>query len=235
MIDFKQVDLQGRNLEASVLVTAMQMLKNCQDNWDSPDREVKLREALNYNQSVWSIFQAELSKNDHPLPLEIRQNILNLSVFVDKKIIEALAEPSAEKLNPIIRINANIAAGLLGISVVEQETFDSGRELEASILVRCALMLKDCQDNWNAPDINERLERALRYNQTIWSVLQAEISKPENPLPLEMKNNLLNLSLFIDKKIFEALADPAPDKLTPIMSINANIAAGLLGIPLEES
>ncbi|MCX8069900.1 MAG: flagellar biosynthesis regulator FlaF [Thermodesulfovibrionales bacterium] len=235
MTDFKKEDLQGRNLEASVLVTGMQMLKNCQDNWDAPDRETKLREALNYNQSIWSIFQAELSKPDNSLPLEIRQNILNLSIFVDKKIIEALADPSKEKLNPIIRINANIAAGLLGIPVVEQETFDSGRELEASILVRCALMLKDCQDNWSAPDINERLERALRYNQTIWTVLQTEISKPENPLPLEMKNNLLNLSLFIDKKIFEALAEPSPEKLTPIMSINANIAAGLLGIPLDES
>lgn len=235
MTELKKDDLEGRNLEASVLVTAMQMLKNCQDNWDAPDRDTKLREALNYNQSVWSIIQSELSKNDHPMPLELRQNILNLSLFVDKKILEALADPKPEKLTPIIRVNANIAAGLLGITVVEQETFESGRELEASILVRCALMLKDCQDNWMAPDRNERLERALRYNQNVWTILQTEIAKPENPLPLELKNNLLNLSLFIDKKIFEALADPAPEKLTPIMSINANIAAGLLGIPLEEN
>ncbi len=235
MVDFKSEDLEGRSLEASVLVTAMQLLKNCQDNWNAPDRDTKLREALNYNQSVWSILQTELSKPDHPMPIELRQNILNLSLFVDKKILEALADPAPEKLTPIIRVNANIAAGLLGISVVEQETFESGRELEASILVRCALMLKDCQDNWNAPDRAERLERALRYNQSVWTVLQTEIAKPENPLPLEMKNNLLNLSLFIDKKTFEALADPAPEKLTPLMSINANIAAGLLGIPLEEN
>ncbi|HIJ60500.1 MAG TPA: flagellar biosynthesis regulator FlaF [Nitrospirae bacterium] len=149
-------------------------------------------------------------------------------------MIEALADPKPEKLTYIIRINANIAAGLLGINFEQQETFESARELEASILLKCALMLKDCQDNWTAPDINERLERALRYNQNVWSILQTEIAKNENPLPLELKNNLLNLSIYIDKKIFEALAEPAPEKLTPIMSINANISAGLLGIPLED-
>lgn len=226
--------LEGRKLEASVLVTAMHMLKSCQDNWNDFNRESKLKEALNYNQSVWSILQDELSKPDNPLPLEIRQNILNLSLFVDKKIMEAFADPTPDKLTPIIRVNANIAAGLLGITIPEAETFESGRELEASVLVRCALMLKDCIDNWDAKDFNERLERALRYNQGVWTILQSEISKPENPLPLELKNNLLNLSLYLDKKTFEALANPSKDTITQIISINTHIAAGLLGIPVEK-
>ncbi|MCX8027772.1 MAG: flagellar biosynthesis regulator FlaF [Thermodesulfovibrionales bacterium] len=234
MISLGNRILEGRELEASVLVTAMQMLKSCQDNWNDFNRESRLKEALNYNQSVWSILQDELSKPDNPLPLEIRQNILNLSLFVDKKIMEALADPTPDKLTPIIRVNANIAAGLLGISVPESESFESGRELEASVLVKCALMLKDCIDNWDAKDFNERLERALRYNQGVWTILQTEISKPENPLPLDLKNNLLNLSLFVDKKTFEALANPSKDTITQIISINTNIAAGLLGIPVDK-
>ncbi|MFQ3574476.1 MAG: flagellar biosynthesis regulator FlaF, partial [Thermodesulfovibrionales bacterium] len=46
--------------------------------------------------------------------------------------------------------------------------------------------------------------------------------------------NLLNLSLFIDKKTFEALANPSKDTLTQIISINTHIAAGLLGIPVDK-
>ena len=48
-----------------------------------------------------------------PLPDEIRQNILSLSVFIDKHTVSALAEPSDRKLRVLVDINRNIAAGLM--------------------------------------------------------------------------------------------------------------------------
>ena len=48
------------------------------------------------------------------MPAVLRRNILLLAGFVDKKLIDALAFPSPEKLTQVININLNIAAGLRG-------------------------------------------------------------------------------------------------------------------------
>ena len=105
----------------------------------------------------------------------------------------------------------------------------SGRETEARVLSQAALKLKDCQDNWDAEDRNARLDEALKYNQRIWSIFQGELVKEDNPLPRQLKQDLLRLGAFIDKRIFETMAYPAPEKLTVVININQNIAAGLRG------
>ncbi len=104
--------LSGRELEASVLTRAAHLLKVCKDNWDREDREEKLREAIKFNQRVWSFFQAELSSPDNPLPKQLREDILSLSLFIDKQIFDIMAYPESDKLSIIIDINLNIAAGL---------------------------------------------------------------------------------------------------------------------------
>ena len=105
----------------------------------------------------------------------------------------------------------------------------SGRETEARVLAQAALKLKDCQDNWNAKDRNVRLDEALKYNQRIWSVFQSELAREDNPLPGQLKQDLLSLGVFIDRRIFETMAFPDPEKLTAIININQNISAGLRG------
>ncbi|MRR53111.1 MAG: flagellar biosynthesis regulatory protein FlaF [Deltaproteobacteria bacterium] len=104
----------------------------------------------------------------------------------------------------------------------------SQRELEASLLTRAGLMLKGCQDNWDAPDRDLRLEAAIKFNQKIWSLFQSELSMPDNPLPKNIREDILNLSLFLDKRLFEVLAYPEAHKLTIAININLNLAAGLL-------
>ncbi len=105
-------NLSGRELEASVLTRAGLMLKQVQENWDASDRDAKLLEAIKFNQKVWSFFQAELSDPENPLPLNLRQDILNLSIFVDKRLFEVMALPEKEKLDIVVDIDFNIAAGL---------------------------------------------------------------------------------------------------------------------------
>jgi flagellar protein FlaF len=106
--------LSGREIEAAVLTKAARKLKECQDNWDWDDRDEKLADALKYNQLIWSIFQAELQKEDHPMPKKLRVDLLRLSAFIDRRILETLAYPAPEKLTTVININNNIAAGLRG-------------------------------------------------------------------------------------------------------------------------
>jgi flagellar protein FlaF len=103
----------------------------------------------------------------------------------------------------------------------------SGRELEASVLSRAGVMLKQVQENWDAPDRDQKLTEAVKFNQKIWSFFQAELSDPENPLPKKLREDILNLSIFIDKRLFEVLAYPDPEKLNIVIDINFNIAAGL--------
>ena len=111
---------------------------------------------------------------------------------------------------------------------VDKETM-SGRETEARVLTQAALKLVDCQNNWDAQDQKQRLNDALRYNQRIWSIFQVEMNKPDNPLPVQIKQNILLLSRFIDQRIFDTMAFPEKEKLNIIIKINQNIAAGLRG------
>lgn len=103
----------------------------------------------------------------------------------------------------------------------------SGRELEASVLSRAGVMLKQVVENWDAPDRNDKLTEAIKFNQKVWSFFQAELTDPENPLPKKLREDILNLSIFIDKRLFEVLAFPDKQKLTIVIDIDFNIAAGL--------
>ncbi|GAM09659.1 flagellar biosynthesis regulatory protein FlaF [Geobacter sp. OR-1] len=105
--------LSGRDLEAAVLNRAANMLRECQEKWGQEGFEALLDQAVTFNQRIWSFFQGELSSPDNPLPREIRENILSLSVFVDSRLIDVLMNPAPELLNVVISINQNLAAGLM--------------------------------------------------------------------------------------------------------------------------
>jgi len=114
---YQKVDkatMPGREAEARALTLAALRLKECQNNWDNDTKHEQLDAALRFNQQIWSIFQTELTDEDNPLPLNIKRDVLRLSAFVDRRIFETMSFPSPEKLNIIIKINQNIAAGLRG-------------------------------------------------------------------------------------------------------------------------
>ena len=117
-------------------------------------------------------------------------------------------------------------AALKAYDSVNKSTM-SGRDVEAGVLTKAALKLKACQDNWIENGQGAKLEAALKYNQRVWTIFQAELEKSDNPLPNALKVDLLRLSAFIDKRTIETLAYPTPEKLTILININHNIAAGL--------
>ena len=105
----------------------------------------------------------------------------------------------------------------------------SEREIDAYALTQSALKIRDCQQNWDMPERIDRLFEALRINSFLWSIFQAEISADGNPLPKQLREDLLTLSLFVDKRTKEVMCFPEPDKLTALINLNLNIAAGLKG------
>jgi flagellar protein FlaF len=110
----------------------------------------------------------------------------------------------------------------------------TGREIEAHVLTKAALMFRKCQENWDQGGSNGMLGEAIRFNQRIWSVFQGEMVLPENPLPKKLREDILTLSRFIDRRCFEVLAFPKPEKLDILIRINLNLAAGLRGSPTDE-
>ena len=110
----------------------------------------------------------------------------------------------------------------------------AGKDLEVAVLVKGARLLKECQKNWEVYTQKQRLTQlaeACKYNQRVWAVFQAEALQEDNPLPAVIKRNILLLAGFVDKKLIDVLAYPSPEKLTQVININLNIAAGLRGIP----
>ena len=110
----------------------------------------------------------------------------------------------------------------------------SGREIEAAVLTKAARKLKECRDNWETSDCSQKLDIALKFNQRIWSIFQSELVREDNPLPKKLKVDILSLSAFIDRRIFEIMAQPSPEKLKIIIDINNNIAAGLRTRPASD-
>jgi len=107
----------------------------------------------------------------------------------------------------------------------------SGRELEASVLTKAAHLLKSCKEQWDGEGHFKRLDEALVFNQRIWTIFQDELIREDNPLPAKLRGDILNLSLFIDKRIVDIMRDPVPEKLDILIKINLNLAAGLRGSP----
>jgi flagellar protein FlaF len=104
--------VSGRELEATALFKSARQLEAVQRSWDAPDRATRLDEALRYNTRLWTFFQSELADADHPMPVELRRNLLELSRFIDKRTFEVLAFPEPAKLQVLININRQIAMGL---------------------------------------------------------------------------------------------------------------------------
>ena len=91
---------------------AARQLQDVQANWAGPDKN--MHQALLFNRRLWSIFMSAAETDDNPQPLEIRQNIANIGVFVMKQTLEMQINPDPAKLKSLIDINCNLAAGLSG-------------------------------------------------------------------------------------------------------------------------
>ncbi len=55
-----------------------------------------------------------MAREDSPLPREIRQNIINLGLFIFKHSFALMIDTDPAKLQVLININREIAAGLRG-------------------------------------------------------------------------------------------------------------------------
>jgi flagellar protein FlaF len=103
-----------RDLEATLLSRSAAELQRIRENWENANGE--LAAALRYNRRLWNVFLNSATNADNPLPQAIRQNVANLGIFVMKHTIKTEAKPEAGKLDVLIRINRELAAGLRAVA-----------------------------------------------------------------------------------------------------------------------
>ncbi len=99
-----------RDLEANLLSKSAADLQRIRENWEAQSGE--LVNALRFNRKLWNVFLSSVTSNDNPLPHDIRQNVANLGLFVLKHTLKTEAHPEASKLDVLININRQLAAGL---------------------------------------------------------------------------------------------------------------------------
>jgi flagellar protein FlaF len=103
--------MDPRELEASLLLKAAAKLQAVLDEWVEKPPEA-LSDALLYNRRLWIIFIDAVIRDDNKLPIPIRQNILNLGIFVMAETFSLMTAPEQIHLENLIRINRAIASGL---------------------------------------------------------------------------------------------------------------------------
>lgn len=108
------------------------------------------------------------------------------------------------------------------------QTTASPREIEAQALLKAANQL---QDVLNATDATsgERMQAALLFNRKLWSIFLSDALRDENPQPLEVRQNIANIGVFVMTQTAALQLSPEPANLKPLIDINRNLAAGLSG------
>lgn len=103
----------SRDREAALLIKSAATMQNLRDNWPT-DFEM-LRTSLTFNRKLWTVFMSSVTREDSPLSAPVRQNIANLGMFILNETREILLDPIApSRLDPLININRQLAAGLRG-------------------------------------------------------------------------------------------------------------------------
>lgn len=103
----------------------------------------------------------------------------------------------------------------------------SPREIEAQALLKAARQLLEVQTNWTGP--GEQMENALLFNRRLWSIFMSAASAEENQQPVEVRQNIANIGVFVMKQTVDMQLNPDPAKLKSLIDINCNLAAGLAG------
>lgn len=133
----RQVPVGGspQHTEAWALIESARRMAVAIGNGDpkNKDNRKNMKGAVRLNWRLWTIFQAELTQEDSPLPADLRINMLTLCQFVDRHTVSCLTEPTPEKLKALIDVNRHIAAGLLG-STSDDEREDRAIKQAAGIV-----------------------------------------------------------------------------------------------------
>jgi flagellar biosynthesis activator protein FlaF len=103
----------------------------------------------------------------------------------------------------------------------------SARDLEANLLLRSAARIQSIRDGWEGR--KAELNDALLFNRRLWTIFLDSIMREDNPLPAEIRRNVVSLGVFVINRTIKLTGEPKPEGLNTLININRELAAGLLG------
>lgn len=121
------------------------------------------------------------------------------------------------------------AAGAYGSSTHSTDQ----RGLEGAVLLKAASNLEALARRIEAgekPSLEE-IDDTLTNNRKIWQIFLDNAMNEDNGMPLELRNNVASLAVFVFKRTQDILVDTIPEKFTVLININRNIASGLMKKP----
>ena len=101
-----------REIEAQALFKAANQLQDVVNNGGCD--YARTNDALIFNRKLWSIFMSDALRDENPQPLDVRQKIANIGVFVLTQTAALQLNPQIDQFKALIEINRNLAAGLSG-------------------------------------------------------------------------------------------------------------------------
>jgi flagellar protein FlaF len=99
------------------------------------------------------------------------------------------------------------------------------RLLEANLLSKAAAQMQRVRDDWD--NARSELDAAVMFNRKLWTVFLGSVTGEESQLPKGLRENIANLGLVVMKQTMTIQAEPSANKLTVLININREIAAGL--------
>jgi flagellar protein FlaF len=103
------------------------------------------------------------------------------------------------------------------------------RILEANLLSRSAGQLQRIRDDWD--NTRPELYAALLFNRKLWTVFLSSVTGEDSQLPKPLREAIANLGIFVMKQTISIQDKPEASKLTVLININRELAAGLRADP----
>jgi len=99
---------------------------------------------------------------------------------------------------------------------------------EAARRIAVALDKVAVADDIALPAAKRAVRDAIRLNWRLWTIFQAELTLETNVIPFDVRQNMLTLCQFVDNHTIVCMSELDPDQIKTLISINRNIAQGLL-------
>jgi len=99
---------------------------------------------------------------------------------------------------------------------------------EAARRIATALEKVAAADDLAQPAARRDLRDAIRLNWRLWTIFQAELTLETNPVPFDLRQNMLTLCQFVDNHTIICMSELNPEQIKTLIDINRNIAQGLL-------
>ena len=97
--------------------------------------------ALLFNRRLWTIFMSAAESDDNPQPVEVRQNIMNIALFVMQRTIEMQSNPKPGKDAVADRYQLEHCCGSVGQGVTRRRRRAVVRAAELFTAMTAALQI----------------------------------------------------------------------------------------------